>query len=153
LVRVEKSIVIRAPPERVWKMLALDRLLEWEEGCKKNVKSMEFTSEVSTLEDKYRVGASVRMIGKGEGEMGFKITESLENEKITYRSEGGKFTKYMMWTYIFEPVEKGAKLTCVLDYELPWGIFGKILGKLLAQRMDEKDLEKSFGNLKSILEK
>jgi len=80
---------------------------------------MEFTSEVSTPEDKYRVGASVRMIGKGEGEMDFKIAESLENEKITYRSEGGKFTKYMMWTYILEPVEKGAKLACVLDYELP----------------------------------
>ncbi len=30
--RVEKSIVIKAPPEKVWEMLAFERLPEWDEG-------------------------------------------------------------------------------------------------------------------------
>ena len=55
--RVEKSIEIKAPPEKVWEMLALDRLLEWEEGYQKDIESVEYTSEVSTPEDKYEVGA------------------------------------------------------------------------------------------------
>jgi hypothetical protein len=65
--RIETSIVIKAPPERVWEMLALDRLLEWCEGYNA-LKSVEYTSEVSTPKDKYRVGASAHGIPKKQGE-------------------------------------------------------------------------------------
>ena len=44
MTRVEKSIEIRAPPEKVWEMLALDRASEWNEGPMKNV---EYTTEYS----------------------------------------------------------------------------------------------------------
>ena len=81
--RIEKSIEIRASPEKVWEMLALDRHPEWSE----QYKSAEYTSEVRTSEDKYRVGASCRMTTK-EGVVDIEITESLENEKITYRVQG-----------------------------------------------------------------
>jgi len=60
MVRVEKSIEIRAPPERVWEMLALDRQAEWMDEWK----SSEYTSEVRTPEDKYRVGASAHVTEK-----------------------------------------------------------------------------------------
>jgi len=33
--RVEKSIEIRAPHEKVWEMLAVDRFPEWDEGTQK----------------------------------------------------------------------------------------------------------------------
>jgi len=64
--RIEKSIEIRAPPEKVWEMLALDRLPEWM-GPKGELKSVEYTSEVRTPEDKYRVGASAHVIEKHFG--------------------------------------------------------------------------------------
>ena len=80
MTRVEKSVVIKAPPEKVWEMLALDRASEWNEGSMKNV---EYTTEVSTPKDKYRVGASANATIKGEGGVHFEITESLENTKIT----------------------------------------------------------------------
>ena len=75
--RVEKSIEIKAPPEKVWEMLALDRWPEWMDGWK----SAEYTSEVHTPEDKYKMGASAHIIATHD-EFDVTITESLENEKI-----------------------------------------------------------------------
>jgi len=47
---------------------------------------------VRTPEDKYRVGASphVNIKGMGMGEFDFEVSESLENEKITYRAKGSR---------------------------------------------------------------
>ena len=54
-------IEIIAPPKKVWEMLAFDRFPKWDKGTQNNVKSVKYTSEVSTPEDKYRVGAIVQM--------------------------------------------------------------------------------------------
>jgi len=146
--RVERSIEIRAPPEKVWEMLPLDRLPEWGAGYKGELKSVEYTSEIRTPEDKLRVGASAHGIPKKQGESiktNFEITESLENEKITYRLYG---RYHALVTHILEPVEKGTKMTYVVDYEMPWGILGKIIEPLFRREFD-RDLK----NFKSILEK
>jgi len=59
---MEKSIEIKAPPEKVWEMVALDRLPEWMDGLE--MKSAKYTSEVRKSEDKYRVGASAHVVEK-----------------------------------------------------------------------------------------
>jgi len=154
--RVERSIEIKASPEKVWEMLALDRLLEWNTGYKSELKGVEYTSEVRSPQDKLRVGASAHGIPKKQEEpikYNFEITESLENQKITYRLYG----RYRgLVTHILEPVGEGTKATFVVDYEMPWGIPGKILEKLLLYSgslegfmIPKKDLQ----NFKSILEK
>jgi uncharacterized membrane protein len=62
--RIEKSIEIKASPEKVWEMLALDRWSEWQVvggiGSLQIEKGVKFTSEVNAPEDKYRLGASAR---------------------------------------------------------------------------------------------
>jgi len=145
--RVEKSVEIKASPEKVWEILAFDRMPEWMEEWK----NMKYTSEVRTSKDKYRVGASAHVTEK-HGEFDLEITESLENEKITARSKGkykypwmggGKMT--MTVTYTLKPVEEGTELTYAMDYEMSLERFGK--GYL------EKGIEKSLNNLGSILEK
>lgn len=156
MTRIEKSIEINAPPEKVWEMLALDRFQEWEEEMEKGLKSLEYTSEVRTPKDKYKVGTSGHMNIKemGMGEFDFEVTESLENEKLTYhmRKSGTNQTTGII-TLILEPVEERTKFTYVFDYEMPWGILGKFLDKLFARRMSEKECEKWLKKLKSILEK
>ena len=57
---IEKSIEIKAPPEKVWEMLAFDRLPEW-----MFFERVEYTKEANTPEDKYRVGA--KALGTPEG--------------------------------------------------------------------------------------
>ena len=144
--RVEKSIEINAPREKVWEMLAFDRHPEWNE----QYKSVEYTSEVRTPEDKYRVGASCRMTTK-EGVWDIEITESLENEKITYRVQGIKGVRNVNGTFTLKPTELGTKITAVSDYELS-SLMLKMLSKLVSRAL-EKDFEKGLGKLKSILEK
>jgi len=146
---METSIEIKASPEKVWGMLALDRWSEWQVGggfTSLQMEGIKFTSEVNTPDDKYRVGASAQP--KWEGT--FKVTESLKNEKITYLiEEPGRNSSI---TLALKPVEEGTKLTYAVSYEMPWGIFGKFLEKLVKGK-GERQLEKSLEKLKSILEK
>ena len=152
--RMEASVEIKAPPEKVWEMLAFDRLPEWTEGFGESV---EYTSEVNTPKDKYRVGATAQGIPKkpGDNYCRFEITESLENKKIKYRAwEKPKYlgTLSMFRTYTLEPVGKNTKITCEVESEMPFGIFGKFLEKLYFRRWAEKQMQKELENLKSILE-
>jgi len=115
-----------------------------ESGHFLDTKNMKFTSEVNTSEDKYRVGASAYPSAHPEAE--FKVTESLQYEKITYLHEG----KAPM-TYLLEPTDEGTRLTYRLEYEMS-GIFGKVIEKLF-WGIGERDVEKGLETLKSILEK
>jgi len=146
LARVEKSIEIKARPEKVWEMLAMDRLPEWMDILE--VQSAKYISEVRKPEDKYEVGASAHIIEK-RWEYDLNVIESLENEKIAVRSKG----KYIYtFTYVLKPVDSGTRLTWVGEIEMPWGIFGKALSGMFS-RTAEKELGKALEKLKSILEK
>jgi uncharacterized protein YndB with AHSA1/START domain len=148
LSRIEKSVEIKASPEKVWEMLAFDRMPEWMSDWK----SAAFTSEVRTAEDKYKLGASAHVTEK-HGEFDLDISESLENEKIAASSKGkykypwmGGQRVTMTVTYTLKPVDEVTTLTYAMDYNLgTLERFGK--GYL------EKGIEKSLNNLKSILEK
>jgi len=142
LVRTERSIEIRAPPEKVWEMLALDKWSEWNVGHFLDTKNMKFTSEVNTPEDRFKVGASAYPSANPKAD--FKVTESVKNEKITYLHGGGPMT------YILKPTDEGTRLTYVVEYE-PQGI-GKLLF-ILFRGMGEREVEKGLEKLKSILEK
>ncbi len=149
MTRIEKSIEIKASPENVWEMLVFDRFSEWDVGTQKHVKNMEYTSAVHTPEDKHRMGATIRITENRGRVYHGEITESLDKQKIVFRSTemGG------VLTFVLEPVESGTKVMYAMDYELPWGILGKFLNALFAQRMSEKEVEGSLAQLKGILEK
>jgi carbon monoxide dehydrogenase subunit G len=144
--RVEKSIEIKAPPEKVWEMLAFDKGPEWMGDL---MTSAEYTSEVRTLEDKFKVGASAHTRTHSGIESDVEITESLENEKMTSRTASGTLTA--IGTYSLKPTEAGTWVSYVMDYEFH-PILWKILDKLAFGRMIAKDSEKSLAKLKSIRE-
>jgi uncharacterized membrane protein len=150
--RIEKSIVIKASPEKVWKTLALDRLPEWNKGFQDELKSVEYTSEIRIPKDKLKAGATAQGISKkGESKFNFEISESLENEKMTYHFSFGKLARVNV-IYILKPVEEGTKLSYSIDYQMSWGIFGKALGKL-ATAGGDKEVEKDLERFKNIMEK
>ena len=143
---MERSIEIRATPEKVWEMLALDRLPEWLDEME--MKSGKYTSEVHTPEDKYKVGAIAHIIEK-RWEYDLEITESLENKKMMVHSIG-KYT--YTFTFTLKPVDGGTKLTLVGDLEIPWRVLGTIY-KALTMRSFRKQLGKFIENLRAVLEK
>ncbi len=150
---IEKSIEIKAAPENVWELLALDRWPEWQVvggiGSLQIEKGVTFTSEVHTPEDKYRVGTSARPTTYNK--LTFKVTESQTNEKITYLIE--ETGRNSTITFVIEHVQEGTKLTYATSYDMPWGVVGKFIESVFAKRMGEGQLEKSLEKLKSILEK
>jgi len=165
---VEKSIVIKAPPEKIWEMLAFDRLPEWDEGYGEGLgERVEYTSEVNTPQDKYKVGATAQGTPNTPFKdpqyhiCRFKIIESLEHEKITFRAwEKPKYfgTLAVLTTYTLESVGTDTKFTYEFesDYsraKLFFGIFLKFLEKLFLRRWAEKQIQKVLENLKTILEK
>jgi uncharacterized protein YndB with AHSA1/START domain len=143
LVRVEKSVVIKAPPEKVWEMLAFDRMPEWMGDWK----SVAFISEVHTPEDKHRVGVSAHVTEK-HAKYEMEITESLENEKIMYIAHVGRST--LTLTYTLKPVEGGTEVTYACA-GWGWGILCSIFEGLLGE--NHLGVRASLSNLKSILEK
>jgi len=149
--RIEKSIEIRATPEKVWEILALDRMPEWKENCK----SVTFTSQMHAPRDKYRVGTTAHFVDQHEhgpaNELMMTVADSLENEKITYRSSYS-FVPRIDLTYGLELIENGTKLTYVADYSTRWGVLGQIIFKLMLMA-DRNEVENSLRNLRNILEK
>ena len=146
--RVETSIEIKAPPKKVWEMLAFDTATEWMGDM---MTSAEYTSEVRTPEDKYKVGATAHASTHSGMEGDSEITESLENEKMTSPSTSGAM-KGSIGTFSLKPTETGTVVTYVMHYKFH-SIFWKILDKLVVGRMMEKEYEKALESLKNILEK
>ena len=146
--RMEASIEIKAPAKKVWEMLAVDRFPEWAEGIKKNLKSIEYISEIRTPTDKYKVGATARQTDTRGKTYDYEITESVKNEKLVFQTT----LLDSIVTFLLEPVDEGTKITYRIDYEAPGGIFGRAIGKLFFERMGEKEFERSLETLKSILE-
>ena len=149
--RTEKSIIIKAPPEKIWEMLAFDRYPEWTDMV-----SVEYTTEVHTPKDKYRVGATGLGTPKGgpPNNCHYEITESLEHKKVKHQmwEKWGRGTLSGYLTYTLKPVEAGTRFTYVADYEIPFGILGKIIAPLILL-YGRKELEKALENLKTIMEK
>ena len=155
--RAETSIEIKVPPEKVWEMLAFDRFPEWDEGFGERV---EYTSEVTTPKDKYRVGATAQGIPQKpeDNYCRFEIIESLENKKMKYYAwEKPSYLGIlsMFITYSLELVGTDTKLTYEIESEKYgiFGVFGKFLEKLYLRRMIKKQIQKALENLKSIVEK
>jgi hypothetical protein len=160
--KAEQSIIIKAPPERIWELLAFDRIQEWDESYGVGLgEKVEYTSEVHTPQDKYRVGATAQGTPNTPFEdpqyhiCRFKIIESLEHKKMKYYAwEKAKYfgTLSMFVTYSLEPVGADTKFTYEVEAEKYLGLFGKFIIKLFARRLAEKKIQKELANLKSILE-
>ncbi len=145
MARIEKSIVINAPPEEVFaKFGDFEGWSEWSDG----LEEVKITS-------KKRKGVGVTfhsggMIGGRRTETDAEVTEWIENERIDIRSTAGKVTFF--GSNIFKPVTGGTEYTIVVNYEMPYSILGKILDKLKVSKDAEKSLESANQNLKNLLE-
>jgi hypothetical protein len=106
---------------------------------------------VRNPEDKYRVGASSHTNIKGAGAVDFEITESLRNEKMTFRMLGKRANNTVV-TYGLESADEGTRFAYVMTFKLPWGVFGTFLDRLGIARALGKEAEKSLEKLISILE-
>jgi hypothetical protein len=140
---LERSTLIRASLEAINDIaMSCDRWPEWYPGV-----------QHATPDDVYpEIGGKVSIAYKAAG-LSFTLTFTLVDyafgQTVAYDIEG-------MMTgntrYILEEQEDGVLMTARFDYTVPGGGLGKIADKLVIERMNADNLEKSLANMKAILE-
>ncbi len=140
---MSRSIVINAPASTVLAITEdFDRLPEWYAGIE----------EVRTDGVFPEVGGKADMVYKAAG-----VTFTIQ--QIVTKYEPGKRSEYELkgmisGTYAETMESEGDTTRYILDfdYEIPGGGFGKIVDKLVIERMNASQLEQSLENLKSLAE-
>jgi len=149
LTRIEKSIVIKAPVEKVFAFVTdFDNFLK--------ASSPEIKMEIlSRDESPQRVGDIVKVkvkIGNQEYEADMETTEFVKNKRHVVQQKGGAFKKVVM-TDRFEPTDEGTKWTSIMEYELPYSLLGKLIDKLKASKEIEKGSDYYVKKTKELIEK
>jgi len=140
MVSVRKSVVISAPPDRVF----------------------DYVTEPSTMAEWLTKMVEVRdIVGTGEGqqyEWTYKyaglllrgqsvVVQHVPNRLAVSQSIGMIGST---WTFRVEPHEEGSTLTIEVEYSVPIPVLGKI-AEHVAVRLDARDLETSLTNVQDML--
>jgi uncharacterized protein YndB with AHSA1/START domain len=144
--KVQRSIEIAAPPEKIWPFLTVpEKIKKWFTLLKK----FEYTSDKRS-----GAGATFYYEEKSSGQLmklNFKVTEWVENKKLAFSVTSGSLKKDdQVWSIDTTPT--GSRFTMFEDLEMPMGIFGKIIGALFGEMMIGKSMEKILANLKKLAE-
>ena len=149
MTRIEKSIVIEAPVEKVF-----DFVTDVDNFVKTQPPETE-TTVLSRDKGPDRVGRKAKVRAKAGGqvlEMEMETTELVKNKRHVVRQKSGALKK-MEATDLFEPTEKGTKWTVILEYELPYSLLGKVVDKLKVRKDMEKSVDYSMKKTKELIEK
>ena len=144
--RVQKSIEISAPPERVWSFFVEpEKVLQWYSTLKR----FEYTGD-----QRSGVGTPLYIEEQAGGPLMkilFEATEWKENEKLALRMVSGSGVKSYKQVWLLETTPAGSRFTFMEEIEFPFGIIGKLIG-LIAQRMSEATVDKMQLKLKALAE-
>jgi carbon monoxide dehydrogenase subunit G len=143
MAKVEKSIIINAPVEKVFSYMD-DPMsnLEWLPGMIDVKHVVQTPNKVGThFRWTYKM-AGIRF--KGET----TTTEYVLNKRVVTQSKGGISST---WTFTYEPQEEGTKLTLSVDYSIPIPVLGK-LAESLVLKQNEREANLAISNVKEKVE-
>ncbi len=143
MAKIEKSITINAPVNRVFEYLTKTELMpEWLPGMVE-VKDIKHTEE--------GVGSTYKWVYKMAGKRfeGESVTEEFIPEKKLVSKSKGSINS--LWTWNFESYNDDTKLDITIDYTVPIPVLGKIAeAVILKQNIREAEL--ALANIKDKLE-
>jgi carbon monoxide dehydrogenase subunit G len=141
MAKIQKSIIINAPPEKVFAYLEDPmNVPEWLPGM---IEARNITG--SGVGQRFEW--TYKMLGiqfKGETE----VTEVIQNQRSVEKSKAGIES---IWVYTYEPHEGGTKLSMDIDYKVPVPVLGKLAEKLVL-KTNEREAELALENIKTIVE-
>jgi uncharacterized protein YndB with AHSA1/START domain len=143
--RIQRSVEIAAPPEKIWPFLIEpEKIMQWFNLLKK----FEYTSE-------QRSGAGTTFYYEESNgpmlmKLSYEVTEWVENERLAFSMTSGPAKKDdQVWA--IEATPSGSRFTCTEDYEMPWGILGRMIVALVGW-MIGKRIQEILDNLKRVVE-
>ena len=143
--KVQGSIDITAPPEKVWPFLVEpERILKWYTLLQRFEYTTEQHSGVGTtfyMEEK----AGVFM------KLSFVVTEWVENAKLAFRMTSGNFVKDYEQAWTLEPTPSGSWFTLKEEVTMPYGPLGRVLGTF-SRSSSEGHVKEILAKLKALAE-
>lgn len=140
---VERSILINTPVGPIETIMDdARRLPEWYAGIEQAVPDDVFPE----------VGGKVELVYRAAG-VTFTLTQtSLERApgRGGVNQMEGMITGTNHLTYT--PEGESTRVTMRFEYQMPGGGLGKVVDRLLVERMNAQNLEKSLANLKALVE-
>ncbi len=143
--RIEKSIEIGAPPEKIWPFFTEpEKILKW---CI-TFKKFEFTGE-------QRSGVGTPLYIEEEVgplmKLNFEVTEWVENERLSIRMTSGTVLKAYEQRWTLEPTVSGSTFTFMEEFKLPFGILGSFM-EMMGKGRSETYVDEMLDKLKSFAE-
>ena len=140
------EITITAPLEEIWQSLSnVDELDKYDPTVK--------LSEATTLV-KSGVNAA-RKVNMLDGKNWFeeKVIEWKPRELLTYQLTACSFpVNQLQHSYSFETIGKQTKVKQVMEYDIKYRFFGKVLDQLMIRRETDNGIKKFMAGLKSYVE-
>jgi ribosome-associated toxin RatA of RatAB toxin-antitoxin module len=147
MTKLVNEIIINAPVEKIWKVLSnLEELEKYDPAVNKSVL---LTAERSGL------GAS-RKVDMKDGKNWFeeKVIAWKPNETLTYQLTACSFPIHgLKHSYSFRGNGSQTKVQQVMEYKIKFGLFGKLLDKLMIRKQTDSGIKKFLGGLKHYVEK
>jgi len=144
--KIEKSIEIATPPERIWPFFVdPEKVIKW---------SITFRKYQYTGDQISGVGTTLYIEEKAGGplmKMHFEITEWVENEKIRLKMISGASLKSYEQLWTLAPTNSGSEFTFYEEIVFPLGVIGKLIG-LVSQGSSYKFVAEMQSKLKSLVE-
>jgi len=143
MVRLEKSVSIKAPVEKVFDYMA---------DPKSNLEFMPGLMDIRDIhETENHIGThflwTYKMAGlRFEGET--TVLEWVKNKRVVTQGKGGISNK---WFFTYEPIEDGTALSLVVEYEVPMPVLGK-LAEAVIRKQNEREAELVLSNIKARME-
>jgi carbon monoxide dehydrogenase subunit G len=140
---LERSILIHASPEEI-DAITLDgwRLPEWYAGIQQAEPDDVYPHPSGVVHTNYKAAG-----------VNFNITmtslEHVHGQSLTLQMDG-MISGTSRWVYA--PEGDGTRVAVTFEYEVPGGGLGQALDKLLVERMNAENLERSLENLKALVE-
>ncbi len=146
MTKIENEITINAPIEKIWEALTnVGELDKYDPTVKKSTVLSQTTKGI---------GASRKVIMKdGKNWFEEKCTVSKKNKALAYELTDCSFpVKNLNHSYAFE--QKGEEVTVkqIMNYEVKFGFFGKILDSLIMRKQSKKGIKLFLNGLKSYTE-
>lgn len=144
---INNEITINAPIEKIWEALTDVEMLDKYDPTVK--KSTALTTTKSGMGAKRKVSML-----DGKNWFDEEVTEYKPNEVLTYTLTACSFPVHKLkHSYSFEKVGNQTKVKQVMQYEMKFGFFGKIMDALMVRKQSDKGIKKFFAGLKSFTEK
>ena len=145
--RIQQSVVIEAPPERIWPFFVEpEKILKW---C------ITFQKFEYTGEQRGGVGTSFYVEEKASGplmRLSFEVTEWVDNHRLAFRmTSPTSMVKAYEQTWALESAPSGSAFTFMEEVNLRFGILGSLMERM-AKGRSEAAVEEMLGKLKSLAE-